>query len=114
MSSGQSTRLVHRSTLPSRLWKNPVYIDNLLNHLITVKSPQSISQGTFQLQMISAYCNVMLFLCSSAGLSDKQLLQPADALELSGDRELQRNLSRFVMYSLDTVKSRAGGLWWSV
>ncbi|XP_034450365.1 zinc finger protein 653 [Hippoglossus hippoglossus] len=30
---------------------------------------------------------------SMTGLSDKQLLQPADALELSGDRELQRNLS---------------------
>ncbi|XP_062263364.1 zinc finger protein 653 [Platichthys flesus] len=30
---------------------------------------------------------------SMTGLSDKQLLQPVDALELSGDRERQRNLS---------------------
>ncbi|XP_060945980.1 zinc finger protein 653 [Limanda limanda] len=30
---------------------------------------------------------------SMTGLSDKQLLQPVDALELSGDRGLQRNLS---------------------
>ncbi len=47
----------------------------------------------------------------SAGLSDKQLLQPAvDALELGSDRELQRSLSRFVAHILYMVNFSAGDI----
>lgn len=47
----------------------------------------------------------------SAGLSDKQLLQPTvDALELGSDRELQRSLSRFVAHVRYIVNSSAGDI----
>lgn len=67
---------------------------------------------TFQIDLVSAPVVWPGFSCCfSAGLSDKQLLQPTDdALELGGDRELQRSLSRFVVQIPYVVKPAAGNI----
>lgn len=54
---------------------------------------------------LESFCNQPLRRFS-AGLSDKQLLQPTvDALELGSDRELQRSLSGLVAHMLCMMNS---------